>query len=120
MNSEFFNIISQSNQVKAVLGVPVRAYPWGRAPQNPIKPYVVYTLYSAVPENYLGTRGDIDRKSIQVNIYADNAARSENCFNAIRDSLEGVAYLTAYRTNEIDQDTDLYSTIMEFDFWEGR
>lgn len=121
MNSEIFDILNKSNPVKALLGSnPLRVYPWGRAPENPRLPYVVYTMYSASPENYLGTRGDIDRKSVQVNIYADTAARNTSCFNAIRNSLEGKAYLTTYRANEVDEDKDTYSTIMEFDFWESR
>lgn len=121
INSKVFEILNSSNAVKALLGSNhLRVYPWGRAPQNPRKPYVVYNMYNAVPENYINNRPDIDNKGTQINIYSDDTAKLESCYIAVRDALEGVAHMTSFQTVDRDEDTDLYSVIMDFDFWENR
>lgn len=121
MNPDLFTILNASVPVKLVLGAnPLRMYPWGRAPQNPRKPYGVYAVYNATPENYLGQVPDIDNKGTQVNIYADTAQSLDACFTAVRDALEPHAHMTSFATPDLDADTDLYSCRMEFDFWDER
>jgi hypothetical protein len=119
MNPNIFPILNANNAVKAALGNPLRVYPWGRAPKNVKYPYAVYTVYNALPENYLDSRPDIDNKGTQLDIYADNGNDLKTCFDAIRLALEGVAHMTNYSTPVQDADTNLYSCRMEFDFWES-
>lgn len=121
MNPELFQILNASVQVRLLLGSnPLRVYPWGRAPQNVRKPYAVYTVYNAIPENYLDSVPDIDNKGTQIDIYADNAESLNNCFMAIRDAIEPTAHMLSYSTPNQDAETDLYTGRMEFDFWEDR
>ena len=121
MNPPLFSILNASAPVKALLGAnPLRVFPWGRAPQNVAKPYAVYVVYNALPENYLGQVPDIDNKAVQINIYAENSASLESCFTVVRDALELHAHMTSFASPDLDADTNLYSCRMEFDFWDAR
>lgn len=121
MNPAIFPILKDNATVKLLLGSnPVRFYPWNRAPQNVTKPYAVYSVYNAIPENYLNGRPDIDNKGTQINIYAQTAKSLQDCFVAIRDALEPYGHMTNFSTPDLDSDTDLFSCRMEFDFWDER
>lgn len=121
MNPPVFPIISADAACLAVLGSnPVRFYPWGRAPQNSKKVYAVYTVYNAVPENYLGDLPDIDNKGVQINVYADSPSELDAAFTAIRNALEPHAHMTNFANFDPDNETDLLSVRMEFDFWDAR
>lgn len=121
MNPALFTILNNTIPVNVLLGKnPLRVYPWNRAPQKPIKPYAVYGVYNGISENYLGNVPDIDNKGTQLTIFADTADSAQACYIAIRDALEPHAHMTSFNTPDLDEDTDLYSCRMEFDFWEGR
>lgn len=121
MNPNLFPILNASAPVKALLGSnPLRVFPWGRAPQNVAKPYVVYGVYNGNPENYISNAPDIDNKGTQIDIYADTGASAESVFSAIRGALEPYAHMTSFATPNLDADTNLYTGRMEFDFWDER
>lgn len=121
MNHKLFPILNASTTVKNLLGSnPLRVYPFGRAPQNTAKPYAVYSVYNANPENYLGQVPDIDNKGTQIDIYAETAQSAESCFVAIRNALEPSAHMTSFSTIGVEENTNLYNVRMEFDFWEER
>ncbi len=121
MTPSLFQILNANNAVKALLGSnPLRVYPWGRAPQNVAKPYAVYGVYNANPENYLGNVPDIDNKGTQIDIYSETSANLQSCFTAVRDALETSAHMVNFSTPAQDAETDLYSVRMEFDFWDER
>lgn len=121
MNPELFPILNANTAVKAVLGSnPLRVYPWGRAPQNVVKPYAVYGVYNGNPENYLNQVPDIDNKGTQIDIYASTSESAEDVFIAIRDALEPTVHMTSFATPNLDAETNLYSARLEFDFWDER
>jgi hypothetical protein len=121
MNPTLFTILKATPAVTALLGTPIlRVFPWGRAPQNVVKPYATYGVFNGNPENYLGQVPDMDNAGTQLNIWAESAASCDACFNAVRDALEPHAHMTNYATPDLDADTNLYSARMEFDFWEPR
>lgn len=121
MNPDIFNVLKNSNRIKQLFGVnPLRIYPWGRAPSNSVRPYAVYSVYNAVPENYLDKVPDIDNKGTQINIYANTAQSLEDSYKAIRDILEPFGHMTNFSTPALDDNTDLFSGVMEFDFWDER
>lgn len=121
MNPQLFPILDSNSSVKSLLGSsPLRVFPWGRAPQDVKKPYGVYAVYNAIPENYLGEVPDIDNKGTQINLYADTSQSLQDCFIAVRNAIEPYAHMTSFATPDLDADTDLYSCRMEFDFWDER
>lgn len=121
MNPNLFPLLNASPTVKSLLGEnPLRVYPYGKAPDEVLKPYAVYSVYNANPENYLDCTPDIDNKGTQISIYAETSSDLESCYNAVRDVLEPHAYMSSFSTPDIDADTDLFSCRMEFDFWDER
>lgn len=121
MNPDLFTLLNASVPVKMLLGSnPLRVYPWSRAPENPRKPYAVYGVYNANPENYLDRVPDIDNKGTQITVYSNTAENLEDCYEAIRDVLEPHAHMINFSTPDLDQDTNLFLCVMEFDFWDER
>jgi|ERR1044071_444452 hypothetical protein len=93
----------------ALIGTaPVRAYPFGEAPQDVARPYIVWRTIGGEPENYLGQRPDMDGFSLQVDIYANTASSARAAALQARDAIEGVAYITAWYGEDRDSETKSY------------
>lgn len=119
MNSKLFQILNALPAVQSVLGNPLRLYPFGRAPQGVQKPYAVYTVFNAAPENYVSDVPDIARKGVQVDIVAEKAAQVSAIFTAIKDGIQTHGHITSYATTTRDADTDFYGARLEIDLWEA-
>lgn len=122
MLTSFFSILNNNAAVKVLMGsAPLRVFPYGTKINLPAqKPYALYGLFNSIPYNYLGDSGDMDLSGIQVDVYADSSSSLINCYNAIRDAIEGKAYLTSFSTPDIDIEDGLYQVRMEFDFHDER
>jgi hypothetical protein len=121
MISDLFSILNSNSTVKSYLGTnPLRVFPYGRAPEDVARPYAVYTVFNASPENYIDRTPDIDSISVQVSIYATTEQSLLNCFTSVRNAIEPYAHMTNFATPDIDADDELYSCRMEFDFWDAR
>lgn len=121
MLAEIFPILASNTEVTSRLGSsPVRIFPYGSAPQNVAKPYATYGTYSGVPENYMDRVPDIDNIGTQINIWGENSADVVACFTAIRDALEPYGHMTSFQSINRDNDTQLFTSQMEFDFWTTR
>ena len=119
--AQIFPLLFSSNDVKALLGsAPLRVYGWGQAPPDSVIPYVTFGVVSGVPQNHLDSVPDMDLAATQVDIWAATEDSSRACFAAIRDVLEAYAHMTSFSTEEFDNETKLYRTRMEFDFFEAR
>ena len=104
---------------------PLRFYAWGMGPQPPVYPYAVWRFSAGAPENYLGQVPDIDGMSLQVNVYAaatDNqgAEKVRQIAQALRNAIEPVAHITAWRGESRDPDTKAYVYSFDVDFWTPR
>lgn len=121
LNPPIFSIIESNAACTDILGTgPVRFFPFGKAPQGVAKPYAVYTVFNANPENYLSGAPDIDNKGTQVDLYAENAEDLRNLFEAIKNAIELKAHMTSFSTPVPDAETALWTARMEFDFWDAR
>lgn len=111
MNPPFFQIVNVPG-VQAFFGTnPLRVWPFGEAPEKETRPYAVWQTVGGAPEAYLGQVPDSDDWLVQVDVYAeaedgrqaDAIDTVSNGAKALRDALEPVAYITAWRgcTREI-------------------
>ncbi|EOC5483499.1 DUF3168 domain-containing protein [Pseudomonas aeruginosa] len=107
---------SSNAVVKIVLGNPVRLYPFGQAPQITTVPYAVWQTVTGLPENFLGNVPDLDTFTIQIDIYADSASQVRDVARALRDAIEPLAYVTAWRGESIDPDTKRYRYSLDVDW----
>jgi hypothetical protein len=115
-----FTTLQASATVRSLLGARPRVYRFGEAPQNDSKPYAVWQIVSGVPENTLSETPSIDRDSIQIDVYSKTDAEIEDIAIAIRDQMETVTHMTAFRTPPREADTRLYRISMDFDYWLPR
>lgn len=89
---------------------PVRLHLFGEAerlPAPPQRPYVVWQQVGGLPENYMGDRPDTDSWSIQFDVYAETVSGARLVAAAVRDAIEGVAYVESWVGDSIDPPTQL-------------
>ena len=103
--------------VTALIGAsPVRLYPFGEAPAGVTKPYAVWQTVGGSPENCLAGVPDMDGMTIQVDVYGTTATSSRNVAIALRDAIEPVAYVTSWRGESRDPDTNNYRWSFDVDW----
>lgn len=114
-----FTTLQASAAVRALLGARPRVYRHGEAPQGVTVPYAVWVV-TGTPENTLSESPSIDRNSVQIDVYAGTDAQCIEVAEAIRDQMETVTHMTAFRNPPRDPETRLYRMSMDFDFWLPR
>lgn len=119
--SQIFPLLFADSPVKALLGsAPLRVYSWSQAPKDSAVPYATYGVITGLPENYMDSAPDIDHQTVQIDIWAENEDSSLACLSAIRDVLEVHGHMTSFANSEVDPETRLFRTRLEFDFFEDR
>lgn len=114
METPFFNVCKADPDVQTLLGGALpRIYDFGEAPQNVVKPYVVYQWIDGDPFNRLDRRPDADSATLQVDVYAATGASSTEVAKAIRHAVETQCNITSYRGTTREADTKLYRTGMD-------
>lgn len=102
----------------------LRFYSFGRAPQNVKKPYAVWRQVYGQPENYLSNIPDMDLYGTQIDIYADptpqGAKQARQIAEALRNAIEPVAHITAWRGESRDPDTNNYVFSFDVDWHTSR
>lgn len=121
MDTPFYEVCKADPDVRSLLGgVSPRIYPFGEAPQQVAKPYVVYQWIGGDPFNMLNCRPDADRASLQVDVYGVNVRSTTAVAKAIRYAIELRAYVTGYRGDLRDEETKLYRTSFDVDWLVNR
>lgn len=124
MNPPFFQIVNVP-AVQAIFGTkPLRVWPFGEAPEKETRPYAVFQTVSGSPENYLNEVPDVDNWTVQVDVYAeaeegkqaDAIALVSNGARVLRDALEPVAYITAWRGCTRESGTRFYRYSFDVSF----
>lgn len=105
--------------VQTLLRAPAgetRFYLFGRAPQNVAYPYAVWRQVFGNPENYLGDLPDLDNYGIQIDVYATTTDAARAVAKALRDAIEPVAHITAWRGDGTDPETNSKTFTFEVDW----
>lgn len=121
MDVPFYTVCKADPTVQALLGgAEPRIFPFGSAPQNVVKPYVVYQWIGGAPFNMLNCRPDADTTSLQVDVYGTTTQSSTAVAKAIRYAVELSCYITSYRGNMREEDTLLYRTSFDLNWLVNR
>ena len=121
MDTPFFKVCKADPTVQALLGGALpRIYPFGQAPQEIAKPYVVYQWIGGSPFNMINCRPDADRASLQVDVYGLTTQSTTTVAKAIRNAIELDSYITGYRGDMRDDETKLYRTSFDVDWLVNR
>ncbi|PCQ44919.1 tail completion protein gp17, partial [Citrobacter freundii] len=109
MIAPVFSVCSTDPKVKELLGAnPVRLYPFGMHDDDLVYPYAVWQNVGGEPENYLSQNPDIDRYSIQVDVYGDTDEDALAVARALRDVIQRNAYITRWDAQGRDSATLKY------------
>jgi len=112
-----FKACTASAEVLRIFGTnPTRVYPFGLVEQPPQRPYVVWQTIGGEPAQYLGDRPDVDGYSLQIDVYTDDPASLLPAARAIRDAIEGQAYVTRWGAQVKDPETKLYRYSFDVDW----
>lgn len=110
-----------SDAVKEILGAsPCRLYMFGMAPQTVAKPYAVWQVVGGSPENYLDRTPNTDRFTVQIDIYGVSANETRLSAAALRDAFEPHSYVTAWRGEDRDIETQLYRSSFDVSWFVKR
>jgi len=121
MHPPLFDICSAYAPLVALLGTdPVRLWPFGSVPQGESRPYAVWQTTYGAPDNLLNQRPLLDRWGIQVDAYAKTASEAREVARAIRDAIEGDAYIVAWNGEFRDPPTNLYRYSFAIEFMTPR
>lgn len=117
-----FNVLKASPAVASLLGTGnnLRVYSFGQAPQNVVKPYLVWQQITGFVNNNLSQLPDNDQYSIQVDIYAGTSQTAESVKLAVRDAIEPVMHVTSWDGEGIDEETTLYRVTFSVDWFVSR
>lgn len=116
-----FTALNASNEVKSIVGMnPLRVYRHGSAPQDTSRPYITWSLISAVPENNLSELPPTDRVGVEIDCWHQTDAGIETLAQAVRDAVEPYAHMTAVVINLREPETKLFRIGMQFDWWLER
>lgn len=105
--------------VQAVLGSnPTRFFHFGQAPKGTAYPYAVWQFISGAPENYLCGAPDVQRQTVQIDVYAAESQGTAPALAAAQQLLLALVehgYVTALRGHGQDPDTKAWRVGMDFD-----
>lgn len=117
MIAPVFKVCAASQEVRSLLGeYPVRLYPFGRHFDEVVYPYAVWQNIDGDPQNYLKQRPDIDRFSVQIDVYADTDTEVITVARALRDAIEGNAIIIRWGTQELEPSTMKYRYSFDVDW----
>lgn len=117
MIAPIFSVCAASQAVKNLLGTkPVRFYPFGMQDDIIVYPYAVWQNIDGFTENYLNQRPDADRYSLQVDVYGDTDADVIAVARALRDAIEGKAYITRWGEQSRNDSTMKYCYSFDVDW----
>lgn len=121
MKTPFYTVCKADPAVQAALGgAEPRIFPFGEAPMDGPKPYVVYQWIGGNPFNCLSGRPEADRATLQVDVYATSSTSSSDIADLIRNAVELDSYITSYRGTMRDEETKLYRSSFDLDWLVDR
>lgn len=121
-----FEALDGSAAVRILFGPnPLRVYAFGEAPANAVTPYVVWQTITGSPENYLAGVPDTDGFTTQVDVYGAGSGNKpitavRTAAKAVRDAIEPVAYIVAWRGESREPDTNLFRISFDVDWLTPR
>ena len=91
-----------------------------QAKQDTARPYIVWSVVSATPENTLADRPEIDESRIQVDCYSESQSQARALSDAAQYAIEGVANVVMGPLEFYEPDTMLYRFTFDAVFFTAR
>lgn len=122
MNPPIFEICYADTSIQSLLGSGdrLKLYPFGEASENEVLPYATWQVVNGSPENYLGSRADMDMFSIQVDVFAGTVSEAREIAAAIRSVVELHANVVSLDGESRDAVTRSYRYTLSVDWFVPR
>ena len=114
MYPEALFAILDVTQVRTEFGTPVRIYPFGDAPPNVVRPYVVHQLVAGTPLNCIDEPPPMDDERIQFSVWGDADTQVAAAAKALRTQLQQYGYINSYSDAGRDPETKRYGIILDW------
>jgi hypothetical protein len=109
------------NDLNVILSplVSGRCYPLV-APDNAVKPYILFQVIKNSPEMSLDGTNTIDRCKVQIDIYGDSYASIKQLESQVRDTMASANFTNTplFFKDLYDEDLNLYREQMKYSTWE--
>lgn len=92
----------------------------GIAPEDQTRPYVVWWIVSAVPENLIGERPLEDDQRIQVDCWAMSQPQCRQMMQAANDACEAIGHVVLGPSYEYEAETKLHRWSFDLEVWNTR
>lgn len=117
MIAPIFSVCAASQAVKDYwVPTPSGSIPSGYQDDNIVYPYAVWQNIGGSPENYLNQRPDADHYTLQVDVYGDTDADVIAVARALRDAIEGKAYISRWGEQSRNDSTMKYRYSFDVDW----
>lgn len=119
MFAPIYTVAVANTQVQALLGDGeggLKLWPFDEAPKDTELPYATWQNVNGMPQNYLADTPDADFYYIQVNVWGVTSQQMFAVVEALRDAIEGVAYVTRWGQTVKDAETKAFGYDFDADF----
>ena len=93
------------------------------AAETTTRPYIVYTLITAIPENTLSEPPQVDDQRIQIDMYVPQStgtATANTLKDAVVDAIEPLGYVVFGPWTSFETDTRLLRWSLDLEIWNFR
>jgi len=112
-------ILSNASAVTAIVNAATQIWR-SAAPQGTPRPYIVWSITSAVPENNLSAAPEIDFARISIDCYSNSQDQANTLGKAAQDAIEAQTHVILGPLEFYEPDTKLYRYTFDAAFWTPR
>lgn len=117
-----YETLENEPTVTSLLGVPpgLRVYEFGQAPAGVARPYLTWQEITGFPDNTLGCPPGYDTKTIQLDVFAEDANKARATRDAVVNAIEKTMYVTSFDGEGKDPPTNYYRVTFSVDWFVKR
>lgn len=90
------------------------------APEDQTRPYVVWWIASAAPENNLSDRPEEDDQRMQVDCWSPNQPQCRQMMQAASDACEAIGHIVFGPWSDYEPETKLFRWSFDLEVWNRR
>jgi hypothetical protein len=109
--------LAASSALTTIVGTRISQ---GIAPEDQTRPYVVWSIPSAAPENNLSDRPEEDDQRIQVDCWSTSQSQCRQMAQAAADACEGIGHIVFGPWSDYEADTKLHRWSFDLEVWNKR
>lgn len=106
-----YQTLSAVSAIVAIVGT--RIFGSGSATEGETRPYIVWQIASAAPENNLSTTPEFDDQRVQIDCYAINEKACRELAQLVRNAIEAQVNIVLGPWNDYEPDTKLFKWSMD-------